>query len=393
MTQNGRRKADMRGQRFARLHLENWRNFQRADLELQRRVFLVGPNASGKSNLLDVFRFLHDIVSVGGGFQQAVNKRGGVSSIRCLAARQNPDIVVRVELEGEGFDGGASYELRFAQDKLRRPLVKSERVSRNGVQILSRPSPEDDADPERRTQTYLEQVNVNREFRDIADFFASVRYLHIVPQLVREPDRSVGRRNDPYGGDFLEQLARTQEKTQKYRLRQIQKALAVAVPQLTEIELYRDEKGTPHLRGKYEHWRPQGAWQKEDQFSDGTLRLIGLLWAVLDGRGPLLLEEPELSLHPEVIRYIPQMFARIQRRTGRQIVLSTHSADLLRDEGIGLDEVFLLAPGKEGTEMNVSSNITEIKELLEGGVTLPDAIMPRTKPQLAEQLPLFGDVE
>ena len=393
MTENGRRKPEMRGQRFARIYLENWRNFQRADLNLQRRVFLVGPNASGKSNLLDVFRFVHDIVSVGGGFQQAVNKRGGVSSIRCLAARQNPDIVIRVELEGEAVEGAASYELRFAQDKLRRPLVKSERVIRNGVEILSRPSPEDEADPERRTQTYLEQVNVNRDFRDIADFFTSVRYLHIVPQLVREPDRSVGRRNDPYGGDFLEQLARTQEKTQKYRLRQIQKALAVAVPQLTEIELYRDEKGTPHLRGKYEHWRPQGAWQKEDQFSDGTLRLIGLLWAVLDGRGPLLLEEPELSLHPEVIRYIPQMFARIQRRTGRQIILSTHSADLLRDEGIGLDEVFLLAPGKEGTEVNVSSNFVEIKELLDGGVTLPDAIMPRTKPDRAEQLPLFGNTE
>ncbi len=393
MTQNGRRKPETKGQRFARLYLENWRNFQRTDLELQRRVFLVGPNASGKSNLLDVFRFLHDIVSVGGGFQQAINKRGGVSSIRCLAARQNSDIVIRAELEGEGIEGAAGYELRFAQDKLRRPLVKSERVTKNGVEILRRPSPEDEADPERRTQTYLEQVNVNREFRDIADFFASVRYLHIVPQLVREPDRSVGRRNDPYGGDFLEQLARTPEKTQKARLRQIQKGLAVAVPQLTEIELYRDEKGTPHLRGKYEHWRPQGAWQKEDQFSDGTLRLIGLLWAVLDGRGPLLLEEPELSLHPEVIRYVPQIFARIQRRTGRQIVLSTHSADLLRDEGIGLDEVFLLEPGKEGTEVSVASAFADIKELLDGGVALPDAIIPRTKPQSAAQLSLFGDLE
>jgi len=393
MIRNGHRKTETRGQRFAQLYLENWRNFQRVDLELQKRVLLVGPNASGKSNVLDVFRFLHDIVSVGGGFQQAVNNRGGVSSIRCLAARQNPDIVIRVALEGEGIDGTAIYELRFAQDKLRRPLVKSERVVRNGNEILNRPSPEDDADPERRTQTYLEQVNVNREFRDIADFFASVRYLHIVPQLVREPDRSVGRRNDPYGGDFLEQLARTQEKTQKARLKQIQKALAVAVPQLTEIELYRDEKGTPHLRGKYEHWRPQGAWQKEDQFSDGTLRLIGLLWAVLDGRGPLLLEEPELSLHPEVIRYVPQMFARIQRRTGRQIVLSTHSADLLRDEGIGLDEVFLLTPGKEGTEITVAEKFAEIKQLLDGGLTLPDAIMPRTRPQLAEQLTLFGDAE
>ena len=142
----------------------------------------------------------------------------------------------------------------------------------------------------------------------MADFFTSIRYLHIVPQLVREPDRSVGRRNDPFGGDFLEQIARTPEKTQKARLHRILEALRVAVPQLKELELWRDVRGTPHLRGKYEHWRPQGAWQTEEQFSDGTLRLMGLLWAVLDGSGPLLLEEPELSLHPEVVRFIPQMF-------------------------------------------------------------------------------------
>jgi hypothetical protein len=87
------------------------------------------------------------------------------------------------------------------------------------------------------------------------------------------------------------------------------------------------------------------------------------------------------------------MFARIQRRTGRQIILSTHSKDLLRDEGIGLDEVFLLAPGKEGTEVSAASTLSEIKELLEGGVSLPEAIMPRTKPGRAEQLTLFADTD
>jgi predicted ATPase len=384
-------KNEIKGRRFKRLYLENWRNFPKADLQLQGRVFLVGPNAAGKSNLLDVFRFLHDIVSVGGGFQLAVKKRGGVSGIRSLAARQYPDVAIRVELVGDSENETASYELHFAQDNMRRPYVKQERVVKNGIEVLSRPTGEDEKDPERRTQTYLEQVNVNREFRDIAEFFNSVRYLHIVPQLIREPDRSVGRQNDPYGGDFLEQIARTQERTQKSRLERIREALSVAVPQLTEIELERDVKGTPHLRGKYEHWRPQGAWQTEDQFSDGTLRLMGLLWAVLDGRGPLLLEEPELSLHPEVVRFIPQMFARIQRRSGRQFILSTHSADLLRDEGIGLDEVFLLMPGKEGTEVAVASSFKEIKELLDGGVSLPEAIIPRTKPERADQLSLFGD--
>ena len=92
-----------------------------------------------------------------------------------------------------------------------------------------------------------------------------------------------------------------------------------------------------------------GRWQTEDQFSDGTLRLLGLLWAILEGGGPLLLEEPELSLHPEVVRFLPQMFARMQRRSGRQMIVSTlDSVELLRDEGIGLDEVLLLTPSPKG---------------------------------------------
>ena len=377
--------------RFTHVHLENWRNFAQADVDLERRVFVVGPNASGKSNFLDVFRFLHDIVSVGGGFQEAVRKRGGVSRLRCLAARRYPDIVIRSGIGSQEKSSAWTYELRFSQDNLQRPLIRGERVERNGVNILDRPDDNDKKDPERLTQTFLEQVNVNREFRDVASFVTSVRYLHIVPQLVREPDRSVGRRNDPYGGDFLEQIARTSEKTQKARLRRIRDALRVAVPQLQELELWRDSRVTPHLRGKYEHWRPRGAWQTEGDFSDGTLRLLGLLWVTLDGTGPLLLEEPELSLHPDVVRVLPQMFARIQRRTGRQVMISTHSTDLLRDEGIGLDEVLLLQPGPEGTSVHPASEFSEIEALLAGGVSLADTVMPRTRPSRAQQLSLFGN--
>src|ERR1022692_4154264 len=55
---------------------------------------------------------------------------------------------------------------------------------------------------------------------------------------------------------------------------------------LKELQFDRDKaSGAPHLKGKYEHWRPQGAWQNEEQFSDGTLRLLGLLWATLEGSG------------------------------------------------------------------------------------------------------------
>lgn len=308
-----------------------------------------------------------------------------------MSARKYPDICVRVDVGDDDRLDQWSYELRFSQDNQRLPTIKAEIVHRNGKRLLNRPDSADEVDPARLTQTYLEQVNVNREFRDLVDFFQGVKYLHLVPHLVRDPDRSIGLKNDPFGGDFLEQIALTTDRTQQSRLRRIRDALTFAVPQLTELELDRDDRGKPHLRGRYEHWRPQGAWQTESDFSDGTLRLLGLLWAILDGSGTLLLEEPELSLHPEVVRHLPQMFARVQRRTGRQVLLSTHAPELFRDEGIGLDEIVLLEPGPEGTNVRTAAEYSQIRVLLEGGLSLPEAIIPHTRPAQAQQLLLFGE--
>lgn len=377
---------------FTHLRLEKWRNFYEVETPLQSRVFIVGPNASGKSNLLDAFRFLRDVASVGGGFQEAVQQRGGVSKIRALSARRYPDIGVSVSI-GDRDEGSIwEYTLRFTQDNQRKPTITKEEVRYRGSLRLERPDELDTQDPERLRQTHLEQISANRDFRAVAEFLTSVRYLHIVPQLVREPDRSIGRIGDPYGGDFLEQIARTDKRTRESRFLRISRALRVAVPQLRELELQRDDiTGAPHLRAQYEHWRPNAGWQTEDQLSDGTLRLFGLLWAFLDGQGPLLLEEPELSLHPEVVRFLPAIMARIERSRSRQIFVSTHSSDLLRDEGIGLDEVLLLTPGKEGTQVEVASSVEQVVTLLEGGETIADAVLPRAKPRRAEQLALFGD--
>jgi predicted ATPase len=381
-----------RGMRLSRVRLANWRNFVDADVPLQGRVFLIGPNASGKSNFLDAFRFLHDLVAVGGGFEEAIIKRGGVSKLRCLAARRYPDVEIAVSVSRGPDAPQWSYQVSFSQDNRQRPILKQELVQLSGKTILHRPNDEDRKDTARLHQTYIEQVNVNRDFRDLADFFRTIRYLHLVPQLVREAERYIGRGSDPFGSDFLEQVARTPDRTRNARLRQISKGLKVAVPQLQDLQFFRDEaKGTPHLRGKYEHWRPKEAWQSEEQFSDGTLRLLGLLWAILDGSGPLLLEEPELSLHPDVVRFLPQLFARMQRRTGRQVLVSSHSADLLRDEGIGLDEVLLLKPHAEGTVVRAATDLAQAKALVDGGLPLPDALLPETRPPRPEQLALFGD--
>lgn len=379
--------------RFSRIHLENWRNFTHVDVPLQQRMFLVGANASGKSNLLNAFRFLHDLVHVGGGFEKAVSDHGGVSRLRSLLAHRYSEILIDVQIEGSDSETW-QYHLAFAQDNQRRPILTEEKVWKSGILLLERPDEQDKFDKELLYQTHLEQTNSNRTFREIADFFNTIRYYHIVPQFIREPDRSVGRKFDPYGGDFLEQIASTPKKTQDSRLRRIENALRVAIPQLQKLQMYKDTRGVPHIRGRYEHWRSQDAWQTEVDFSDGTLRLMGLLWALLDGTGPLILEEPELSLHAEVASRIPAMMAYIQkfqRRQPRQILVSTHSSDLLRDEGIAPDEVLILLPTPDGTKVEVSRDDEQIKHLLDAGLTVAEAVLPHTRPPKAEQLSLLGE--
>ena len=79
--------------------LKNWRNFRKVEMQLARVSYIIGPNASGKSNLLDVFRFLRDVCKPdGGGLQKAVKDRGGITKLRCLHHRRDPEVRIEVHL-------------------------------------------------------------------------------------------------------------------------------------------------------------------------------------------------------------------------------------------------------------------------------------------------------
>ena len=372
-----------------RFIVKNWRNFQHANVLFRERQFIVGPNASGKSNLLDIFRFLRDIVKTdGGGFQKAVKARGGVSNIRCLAARRDPGVAIGVHL-ADNPDASPTwrYALEFRQEPrgYRRTLLKHERVWKNGRLILNRPDADDERDSEQLTQTFLEQINVNAEFREIARFLRNVTYLHLVPQLLRFAGSIQGNivEEDPFGQGFLERIAKANDKTRRSRLKRIENALKIAVPQLQQLEFLRDEVGRPHLRANYEHWRARGGWQQEDQFSDGTLRLLGLLWVLLESDSVLLLEEPELSLNAGIVSQLAPLISRMQK-SGRcqQVFVSTHSDALLTDAGIDGREVLVLEPAREGTTVELASEIESVRALLEAGVTVGEVVPERVMEQL-----------
>lgn len=383
---------------ISRIELQNWKNFKSTAADLSRRTFLIGPNASGKSNLLDALRFLRDLVR--NGLSQAVEERGGVSNLRCLAARKSPSLAIDVVLSESSEVPRWRYRIEFNQDHKQRPVVRKEVVEnlqqKEDSPIVDRPNPDDRADDMLLTQTSLEQILANRDFREVPDFFESISYQHVIPQVIRQPQEfsSSPVKNDPYGRDVVQRIWNKQKRTRDAWLRRISSVLKDAVPQLRGLEVEMDRQGNPHIIGRFEHWRPHDARQNESQLSDGTLRLFGLMWAMFEGKGPLLLEEPELSLHPGVVRELPQLLHRLQaeirrmKRTSiddfepRQLIVSTHSDELLRDEGISAHEVLRIKPDKEGSVL-VEPNQNE-RIALQSGLTAADVLLPKSGP--GEQL-------
>ena len=169
--------------------------------------------------------------------------------------------------------------------------------------------------------------------------------------------------------------------TRRARLKRIEHTLKIAVPQFEKLEFIRDNRGRPHLQAHYSHWCSNEQEQHEDQFSDGVLRLIGLLWSLLENDSIVLLEEPELSLNMGIVSRLAPSISRLQRTRGSQVLVSTQSDVLLIEPGIDGREVLLLIPSKEGTVVKPSSDFDDVCVLLKNGFTVGEVVLPQTHPK------------
>ena len=394
------------------LSATNWRNFQQIDVPLTVRQFIVGPNASGKSNLLDIFRFLQDIAkNEGGGLQEAVAGRGGVPIIRNLVTEQEAEIAIDISL-ADTLESPETwrYAIRFRQVSQDQSYAHRyfasltyERVWKDGKLLIDRPDTEDKKDPDRLIRTILEDTNQN--FQELVDFFQSITYLHLVPQLLRFPDlitvgsvetdvnaqrsAKISRRKSTrtqLGHGLLDKIASVDEETRRSRMKTIEEALKIAVPQLEHLEFHHDEMGRPHLSVRCSHWHPNSPAQHEEQLSDGTLRLLGFLWVLLESESVLLLEEPELSLHVGIVSQLAYLLFGMKASANQQVLVSTHSDVLLAEPGIDGTEVLMLTPTKAGTEVKLASDIDDVRQLLEAGLTVGEVVLSRSNLEHIETL-------
>ena len=214
-------------------------------------------------------------------------------------------------------------------------------------------------------------------------FLEQVLYLHLVPQLLKFGNLIAGRtiESDPFGQGFLEQISSTTAKVRNSRLNRIEVILKNIIPYFQELRFIKDEvTGVPHLEMRYVHWRPNAGWQREDQFSDGTLRMIALIWTLLSSNNLILLEEPELSLHRKIVEQIPDLIylaRKTRKKSGGQIFISTHSEALLSSHSID-GNFLILRSGERGETSRILLPSKGDIDALRAGMTPADILLPQT---------------
>lgn len=216
---------------FKSIKLRNWKNFGNVTATLSDRIFVIGANASGKSNFLDSFRFLKDVAT--DGLQKAVKARGGIEKIRNLNARNPSYVEISVILQelNDGKTTDWQYILQFnyaggSQGK-RDTNISLEKIIKDGEIIKERRYNDSGEDYLSKQFTLLEQPAINGSFRPIYEGFRNISYVNIIPQLIRESDSFIpsNAAEDFYGRNLLETISATPERTRNSRLNVINKVL------------------------------------------------------------------------------------------------------------------------------------------------------------------------
>lgn len=379
--------------KLTHIAITNWRNFAHIEFDLSSRLFVVGPNSSGKTNLLAALRFLGDIARRGlvaasedlGGPERYF--RSGADSASVVAKfddnQNSTEFALFLRLMSEGSEStkrasAADQTLSFLMtDPLTgglndRYLNVHQTITAGGKKSAEEGEcfPVEDEEA-RRTR--------------VCQTLASIRYIHPNPKKMLE---RADRYDPDHGTGFFQHAGRFSDQQLDAVVERIRPIMAAAVPEVpnlsyqrmglgTEVVFYSD---TPEhgAKGVYSH----------EQFSEGTLRLLGMLFDLATlprATSIVLIEEPETFLQASVVRSLPSLLAEVAMNRDVQMIISTHSPELIDSELVLPSQVLMLRSenGETTGQLLSESNDPRIKAVVSAGLPKSqgiDAVNGRTIP-------------
>lgn len=331
-----------------RVVLRHYRSIAACDVRLGRLTWLIGRNGAGKSNFLDALHLVKDALT--GSLESALNERGGLDSVRQRSGGHPKHFTVRLEFTlADGRRGFYSFEVGSREGA--RHFVKQERLElpsrgsgpyfsiKGGKMVESstetRPALADD-------RLGLVAMAGLSDFKPVYDVLVGMSFYNLNPQRMRELQKpGDGRLLKPEGENIASALGHLERVAPDVH-RTVSEYLHEIAPMIESVER-KAVSSMETLEFRQAVRNAQNPWRFEAQsMSDGTVRALGVLTALFQQSSgfPTSLvgiEEPETALHPaasaalrDAIRFSAE---------SRQIVLTSHSAELLDDGDITPEEL------------------------------------------------------
>jgi predicted ATPase len=324
--------------RFGDLSVRGFRRLKDVKLSLRPLSVMIGANGTGKTSVLDVLSLLAS--SAQGKLSSSLSELSGIANVLTYDSAEDLRLEISMDVPGQKPIG---YSLALLPHGIAHVILEETLEQKPVRYIVSREEDIRYFDPAKKKflhptwehnplETSLSQVP--KMFQDPEDFrrrLASSTFYHLLNVDPRSPVRlpqSLGPAALPgkNGEDLVSCLFYLRE-TERQRFEAIEDSLRAAFPRFDRLDFPPVAAGTLSLA-----WRERGFSKPlyMHQLSEGTLRFLWLT-TLLQSPGLTaltLLDEPEVSLHPELLSMLADQLREASQRT--QILVATHSDTLIR---------------------------------------------------------------
>ncbi len=418
--------------KLTHIAITNWRNFAHIEFDLSSRLFVVGPNSSGKTNLLVALRFLSDVARQGlvaaseylGGPSRYIHAGADSVSFSVSADVDTRQITYDLSLRKvrviDDFSLGRirlhpsskgipEDLLEADQPRILQPqvVVKPVSLSFDGLTTMEIAGSPDEGQLEDETafpvadDVFVEDEKLLIDGEDVTgvpgtkrvsgsalsirNMLSGIRYIHPNPKKMLE-------RSDYYDPDhgtgFFQHAGRFSDQQLDAVVDRIRPIMASVVPEVPNLSYQRMGLGTEVVFYSDTPVRGASGVYSHEQFSEGTLRLLGMLFNLATlprNTSVVLIEEPETFLQASVVRSLPSLLAEVAMNRDVQMVISTHSPELIDSELVLPSQVLMLRSenGETTGELLSESNDPRIKAVVSAGLPKSqgiDAVNGRTIP-------------
>jgi predicted ATPase len=314
------------------LTVSNYRSLGE-DVRIQFGGFtiLVGPNGSGKSNVMDALRFVSDAMHMG--LSGAITSRNGIGAVRRWSGGHPFNVAIRLDLKLSAGYAFYSFELTGSNAEEYEVKLEEAEVIHDNDRVRFRvergewkEGPAGLRPPLDTKSLALQLVGGDARFQALVRALQNIAVYAIFPDTLRAPQRySPNRPMSRHGDNWVSILKDQPQETWKPEL-------VAALNKLTGDTLdIKVAQAASFLVVQFQHTSPnkKPKWFDATQESDGTLRVAGIITALL--QEPLVpvigIEEPELTVHPGAIPLLHAYLAQATRRS--QVIVATHSPELL----------------------------------------------------------------